>query len=281
LRKLSPTTQPVTHSLTTMAPSGPPAKKADPKAAAAKPKAEKKKEEPRPEDLVPKVEPVNDKDFETRLEKVQENIEKLQVKQKDLNTKIKERSGGKDEHQTQRVELRQQLDKWSALMDDIKAKKDGLTGQIGDAKKEALEMKDSINKMKKTIGYTSEEAIDKRMRDIEYDMSHNVISLKVEKEYMKELAQLKKNRPGVHKVNAMEAGLAGASSSAPIKEQIKALNEEMASYFLEKKKVSEQLKELNELRQKVTGDLPDLIAQREELSKKIQEQIKERNDVRW
>merc|ERR1712107_526781 len=50
--------------------------------------------------------------------------------------------------------------------------------------------------------------------------------------------------------------------------------------FAEKKKVSEQLKELNEARAQQTGDMPDLIKQREALNEKIQAQIKERNAIR-
>merc|ERR1712187_1040493 len=58
------------------------------------------------------------------------------------------------------------------------------------------------------------------------------------------------------------------------------LNEENAMYFLEKKKVSEQLKELNEERAKQTGDMPEFIKQREAINGKIQEKIKERNVIR-
>jgi len=267
-----------------MAPSGPPAAKAKPGAAKpeAKAKAVKKeyKEEPRPEDLIPKVEPPNDKEFETKLEGIQTAIEKLQKEQAELNGKIKERSGGKDEHQQERLALRQELDKWSALMDSIKAKKDAISGQMGEQKQQMISMKTDLNKMKKSIGYGSEVEIDNRMRDIDYKMSHEVITLKVEKELMKELAELKKNRPKVNKVNDLESNLKSDDRGLPLKEQIKSLNEEMAGYFLEKKKVSEKLKELNEARQQQTGDMPDLIAKREGLSKKIQEKIADRNSIR-
>jgi len=264
-----------------MAPSGPPAAKAKPEAKAkAKPEKKERKEEPRPEDLITKVEPPNDKDFEQKLEGIQVAIEKLQKEQAELNGKIKERSGGKDEHQQVRLALRQELDKWSALMDEIKAKKDAISGQMGVQKEQMISMKSDLNKMKKSIGYGSEADIDNRMRDIEFKMSHDVITLKVEKELMKELAELKKSRPKVNKVNDMEANLKSDDRGLPLKEQIKALNEEMAGYFLEKKKVSEKLKELNEARQQQTGDMPDLIAKREGLSKKIQEKIADRNSIR-
>merc|ERR1711879_765302 len=58
------------------------------------------------------------------------------------------------------------------------------------------------------------------------------------------------------------------------------LNEENAMYYAEKKKVQEQLKELSEARTQQTGDLPDLIKKREELSTQIQAKIKDRNAIR-
>lgn len=256
------------------------APKAAGKAESKKPKKEEKKDEPRPEDFIPKVEPVNEKEFETRLEAVQAGIEELQKKQQDLNEKIKGRSGGKDDYQSQRTLLRQELDKWSALMDTIKSQKDALGGQIDEQKRGVLDMKNDLSKMKKSIGYTSEDDIDKRMREIEFKMSHDIISLKEEKAFMKELADLKKNRPKVSKVNDMEASLKSDDRGLNLREQVKALNEEMATYYLEKKRVSEQLKELNESRAKQTGDLPDLFNQREEINKQIQEKIKERQDIR-
>merc|ERR1712160_113942 len=44
--------------------------------------------------------------------------------------------------------------------------------------------------------------------------------------------------------------------------------------------VSEKMKELNEQRALTTGDLPDIIAKRDELQKGIGEKIKERNETR-
>jgi chromosome segregation ATPase len=102
----------------------PKAKPAAAKAKAdAKAKPKKVKEEASPEDIIPKVAKPDPKEYETRLEAVQFDIEGLQKKQSDLNARISERSGGKDDYMSKRNELRAELDKWSGLMDDCKSKK--------------------------------------------------------------------------------------------------------------------------------------------------------------
>merc|ERR1712187_947759 len=106
------------------------------------------------------------------------------------------------------------------------------------------------------------------------------IPLKEEKALLKELSELKKSRPKVAQVKDMEANLQTGDKGLEKKATIKELNEENAMYFLEKKKVSEQLKELNEERAKQTGDMPEFIKPREAINGKIQEKIKERNAIR-
>merc|ERR1719261_2455362 len=116
----------------------PKAKPAAAKAAAkpeakAKAKAEaKKKEEPRPEDLIPKVEMPKKEEYEEKLQAVQDEIEKLQKQQQDLAKRISERSGGKDEYQAKRAELRAELDHWSGLLDECRSKKEGISKALGE-----------------------------------------------------------------------------------------------------------------------------------------------------
>jgi len=207
-------------------------------------------------------------------------IEKLQAEQQALNKKISERSGGKDEYQSKRAELKAQQDHWSAKMDDVKKRKEAITGKIEEDKQAGIQAKQDLQKMKKSIGYGSEAEIDDRIATIEFKLWTTSPSLKEEKAYVKELQELKKSRPKVAQVKTMEASLQSGDRGLGAKATVKELNEENAMYFAEKKKISEQLKELNEERAKVTGDMGDLIKQREEFSTKIQAKIKERNDIR-
>merc|ERR1719379_1283159 len=106
------------------------------------------------------------------------------------------------------------------------------------------------------------------------------MSLKEEKELLKEIADLKKKRPQVSKVNKLEDGLQNRDFGGDLREQIKTINEEVALYRDGKRKVQEKLTELMEERKGQLGDLPKIIEERDAIGKKIAEKVKERNDLR-
>lgn len=266
-----------------MAPKADPKAKAKVQAAKVSPEVMAKmkaKREERPEDAIPKVEMPKKEEFEEKLQAVQDEIDKLQKQQQDLAKRISERSGGKDEYQTKRAELRAELDHWSGLLDGCRERKGAISAQLGEKKAEGQEMKSELNKMKKTIGFTSETEIDERIKAIEFEMHHNSISLKEEKKLMVEIQELKKNRPKVAGIKGLESKIAGDDRGGSLRDQSKAISEEMGRFLEEKRKVSEKLKELNELRKTETGDLPQLFEEREALSGKVRELSGKRNEIR-
>merc|ERR1719277_348736 len=145
---------------------------------------------------------------------------------------------------------------------------------------EGVDMRNSLNKMKKSIGYTSEGDIDERIATIEFKLWTDTLSLKEEKEYLKEIAELKKNRPKVAHVKNMEDSLQNRDLGGNLREQIQTINEEMALYRDGKKKVQEKMTELMESRRDKLGDLDEVMNQRNEIGKKIADKVKERNDLR-
>jgi len=252
------------------------APKADPKAGAKKKKPEKKEEE----DDGPKMEPPNKAEFEAALAEIQTVIDGLQAQQQELGKKISERSGGKDEYFAKRNEYRAQLDEFTAKIDALMEQKQSINKGINDKKAEGMAMKDQLSKMKKSIGYTSEADIDQRIADLEFKMCIESVSLKQEKEYLKEISELKKNRPKVGQVHKMEEGLANRDTGVNLRESIGTINEEMALYRDGKRQVSQKLNELNESRKEQLGDLPKYIEERDALGKKIKEQMDKRNEIR-
>merc|ERR1712187_342528 len=134
-----------------------------------------------------------------------------------------------------------QLDHWSKKMDEVKAKKEAITGKIEEDKQASIQAKNDLQKMKKSIGYGSEAEIDDRIASIEFKLWTTSPSLKEEKAYVKELQELKKSRPKVAQVKSMEENLQSGDKGQSQKDTVKALNEENAQYYAEKKKVSEQL----------------------------------------
>jgi len=253
-----------------------PAAKAEPKAKG-KAKPAKKKEE---EDEGPKMDAPDRATFDAAVAKIQEEIEALQKEQQGLAAQIKERSGGKDEYYTQRAEFKAQLDEFTAKIDELMEQKNGINKAIGDKRQAGQDMKNQLSKMYKNIGYNSEVEIDDRIATIEYEMTTGSLSLKQEKEYLKEISELKKSRPKVTQLNQMQSSLANQDTGAGLKENIGSINEQMALYRDGKRKVQEKLSALNESRKEQMGDLPQLIEKRDGFNQKIQEKIKERNTLR-
>merc|ERR1719416_250269 len=253
-------------------------KAADPKSKASQ--AKEKKKAKAEEDDGPKMEPPNKAEFEAALAEIQTAIDKLQEQQAELGKKISERSGGKDEYFAKRNEFRAQLDEFTAKIDALMARKEEINKGISDKKQEGAEMKNQLGKLKKSIGYTSEADIDQRIAEIEHKMVTESSSLKQEKDYLKEIQELKRSRPKVGQVHKMESSLATRDTGSNLKESIGTINEEMALYRDGKRQVSAKLAELNESRKDQLGDLPKYIEQRTELGKKIQDEMNKRNVLR-
>jgi uncharacterized coiled-coil DUF342 family protein len=251
----------------------------EPKAAAAKSKA-KAKAKAEAADEGPKVEPPSREEFDAAVAKIQEDIDGFEQEKKALTAKISERSGGKDDYYAKRAEFRAQLDEFTAKIDALMAQKGDVNKAMGEKRTEGLEMKNQLNKMKKSIGYTSEADIDERIATIEMKLVTESITLKEEKEYLKEISDLKRNKPKVAQVNQMQDSLATRDSGAGLRQDIGTINEQISLYRDGKKKVSEGLNELNESRKEQMGDVPQLIEKRDALNKKVQEKIAERNTLR-
>mmetsp|Transcript_131991 Transcript_131991/g.422728 ORF Transcript_131991/g.422728 Transcript_131991/m.422728 type:complete len:490 (+) Transcript_131991:67-1536(+) len=263
----------------------PPKGKAEAKAAAApkakaavkaKPKKEKVEEEVETE----KVQ-APDKDLHQEvLNKIQEAIDGFNAQQAELTKTIQARGGGKDDFFTKKSELQAQMSEFQAKINALMERKGEINKALGDKKAEAQESKAELSKMKKSIGYTSETQIDERIAEIEWKMRTDTITLKEEKDYIKEIAELKRSRPQLSKVAKLEDSLAHRDFGGSQKEQLGTMNEEINLYRDGKATVKAKLDELFNGRKEKMGDLPDLMDTRTALGEKIREKIKERNELR-
>merc|ERR1712187_582538 len=171
----------------------------------------------------------------------------------------------------------------SAKMDALMAKKNELNAAMGAQREEGINMKNDLQKMKKSIGYSSEIEIDNRIATIEFKLNTESIPLKEEKKYLLELQELKRNRPKVSKVNKMEDDFTAfkeGTSTADMKATIQEINAAMAKHREEKKGIQEKLGKIREARDAKFGDVPKWFEERKELGEKVQEKIKEKNAVR-
>merc|ERR1740129_803362 len=226
------------------------------------------------------MDPPNKEEFDAAMEEIQKTIEDLQSQQAALAAKISERSGGKDEYFAKRNEYRAQLDEFTKKIDDLVARKEELNKGISEKKQEGADMRNQLSKMKKSIGFTSEAAIDDRIASIDQWLRTETLTLKQEKDYLKEIQELKRNRPKVGQVNKMEDSLNTRDTGANLRDNIGAINEEMALYRDGKRQVSQALAALNESRKEQLGDLPKYIEERDELGKKIKAEMEKRNALR-
>lgn len=253
-----------------------------PNAADAKPKAKGKAKaaKDKDEEEENKVPPPNREEFDAAMEEIQNTIEGLQAQQAELGAKINERSSGKDEYFAKRNEYRAQLDEFTKKIDELMERKAQFNKGINDKKQEGVDMRSQLSKMKKSIGYSSEAAIDDRIADIELWLRTETMTLKEEKDYLKEIQELKKNRPKVGQVSKMEDSLASRDTGSNLRESINTVNEEMALYRDGKRQVSQALSALNEGRKEQLGDLPKYIEERDEIGKKIKAEMDKRNALR-
>lgn len=265
-----------------MAPSGPPAKAASKAAAPAKEdkKKKEKKEKTTEEEEKPKMPAPDEEKYKEKTEKINAEIEKLQTKLKALSAEISERNVGKEGFFEKKQALREELNKHTAVIDALVAEKDGVFKQIGENKEEGKKQRMELNKMKKSMEYTSEEQIADRIRAIDAKMAHSVLTLKEEKELLKEISELKRSRPKLAQVAQMESKVGGFDAAAPLKERTADLKERLNAARDAKKVVSEQYKALMEERDSSQGNLPELFKEREGLNEKIREKIGARNTIR-
>lgn len=248
-------------------------------AAAEKPKKTKKTDTAVEDDANKVVQP-DRAEHEAEVAKVNEVIEGLQKNKAALAQKISERTGGKEEFFSQKLELKSKLDELTKKIDELMGRKQGFNSNITEAKKERVEMGNALTKMKKTIGFKSEQEIDERIASIEFTMSTDTMSLKAEKDLLKEISELKKNRPKVSKVNEMQDKLDNRDTGSNARENIANIQAEINVYRDAKKGVQEQYTTLMEARKAQMGDFEGVIGDMNGISTKIQEQVKQRNELR-
>lgn len=245
-------------------------------------KKEKKEVDPE-EAKIPAVEQPDKKAFDDKLEKLQNKIDSAQAELKKVKEQIGDRSQGNSEFQTKRSELLAKVQAEKEKIDGYMTKKDEIRSAMGLKNTEDANMKKELKDMKKKIGYTDVEQIDKRIKEIEDTMMHSSLTLKDEKKMMLEIAQLKKNKPEVTKYNQMDQALAtqkALSDNSSLKEQLDQINEVMKVHRDRKAELNKEFTELLAERDAQMGNSQEMYGQRDELNNKVKEYIQERNELR-
>jgi len=255
----------------------PPKAKADAKAKA---KGEPKKKQEKEEEEENKLKQPDRDAYQKKLTALQEEIDDLQKEKQRVNDQIGQRSSGKDEFFTQKEAIRAQLNQINEQLDAHDAKKGAIDTDIVKKKQETVDARNQINKMKRSIGYESESAIDERIATIEWKLHHESVSLKEEKKFLQEITELKRNRPKVNQVQSLEHNLNAGRDSGTTKEELNQIGFDMFQLREKRREISKQLKDLVESRSEFMGDVSSYQKQRQDLNDLIKEKIDEKNKVR-
>jgi len=255
----------------------PPKAKADAKAKA---KGEPKKKQEKEEEEENKLKQPDRDAYQKKLTALQEEIDDLQKEKQRVNDQIGQRSSGKDEFFTQKEAIRAQLNQINEQLDAHDAKKGAIDTDIVKKKQETVDARNQINKMKRSIGYESETAIDERIATIEWKLHHESVSLKEEKKFLQEITELKRNRPKVNQVQSLEQNLNAGRDSGTTKEDLNQIGFEMFQLREKRREISKQLKDLVDSRFEFMGDVDSYQTQRQELNALIKTKIEEKNKVR-
>jgi len=245
-------------------------------------KKEKKEVDPE-ESKIPGVEQPDKKAFDEKLQKLQDKIDASQAELKKVKEQINDRSAGNSEFQTKRTELLAKVNAEKDKINGYMTKKEEIRGAMGLKNTEDAKMKNELKDMKKKIGYTDVEQIDRRIKEIDDTMMHSSLTIKEEKKMMDEIKALKKNKPEVTKYNQLEQGLATQkemNNNSSLKEQLDQINEVMKGHRDRKTELNTELTALIQDRDAQMGNSQEMYAQRDELNNKVKECIQERNELR-
>jgi len=215
--------------------------------------------------------------------------EDLKKKKQAMEDKMQSGKGVKDEYFKKRSEISAKIQGFKEKIDACHAEKDKFQAGITEKKGERSQMAADMKKARAALGYKTEEDMDNRMREIEYSLQTDTMPLKKEKDLIKEMSELKRNRPKVAEVNKMGTMLdnfeVGGNKETldTIKKQIRAWMEQKTEVLAERKKLEEEYQgklgestvheDRKQLNEKITGLLEE--------RNKVREAFKEEENKYW
>jgi len=273
----------ITHStpIVAMAPKADAKSKPKPKKEAAKePKKEKKEEVD--ESGAPRVEEPDKKAFEEKQRAIRDKMDTLQKQLKGLSNKIGEKSHGRDDFQQKKSKLLEALTKEGSAIAELKSAKDNIMESLKSANQQAKDAKMDLKKMKSEVKFTTTADIDEKIKQLDFKLVTESLTLQTEKKILEEIKQLKKNKPLVKQVNAKEQmvnEMASVDSSSTMKEKLDIIKKEMDDHFTRKKELSAQLDQLKLEREAQTGDVKGLYDERDGYNNENRALKKELDDL--
>jgi len=258
------------------------APKADSKAKAkAEGKAKAKKEKKEGEEEKPRMEEPDQKAFDEKYNAISAQIDKIKKDQQAISAELSGKNEGKEEFFAEKAKIQNEFNEVKSQMDALYAKKEEIAAALGGKKAERAEMTSELGKLKKSMTYTNEEDIDKRIKQIGEKMSHDSLTIKQEKEFMKEIQDLKKQKPKLQQLAGMQDKASNLDRGGDLVEQRNVINEQLVVLKAQKQEILDRRSKLEEGRKAKQGtDGDGLREKRENFQKKVQELIEKRTALK-
>lgn len=227
------------------------------------------------------------------------NREEFDAQVKELDTKIKANKAIVDEITGKLDKLKEEKEKAGEKKDspeEVKlAELKAATKVLGDARKVLLEQLkkakatrdkqreefDAIRKRTRDMDCNSVEQLDKKIRDLEFKMSTNSLTLREEKTVMSEIRNLNANRKVFSEIDGTKAGR--DKSEALIKEISEKLDEGKKAYEAARAEEDKQFKIVSKQRDAKRGnrsEVPNLIEKRNKARDELNKLYKAINKLR-
>merc|ERR550537_1487059 len=133
--------------------------------------------------------------------------------------------------------------------------------------------------MKSKLQFKTLADIDSEIRNIEYKMQTESLTIKQEKDLMVKIKELKASKPLLSKYEKMEGSM-GPVDTTDMKSSIDEINAQLSEVREAKKLQQAAYSKLIEARQKVMGDVPELFKEREELNGQVRALYRQRQEAR-
>ncbi|PFH38569.1 Brf1p family coiled coil protein [Besnoitia besnoiti] len=223
----------------------------------------------------------NEKEYKGRIDAETKAIDEIKAKINELQQRITSMIGGRDEYNRKKQEMRARLDELQVQMDKYEGERKKLIEAIDSRQKEGLEMKQSVQDMRRKLGFSTTEEIDRRIAALEHSMMTSTLTLKEEKKLLDQIKQLKHNRPLVGKFAGLEAGASSFEETSVV--PLRAMLDEARTKLLElramKREEQEKYFTLVKQRQEATAPGRELIEERDKLSKQMTEHMMKRREI--
>ena len=244
-----------------------------------KTEATKEKKWQKPE----KPEAPDEEAFNASKKVYEDELEGYRSELKKLSEKIDAAQTGKESYEAEKKVLQDAFDSARGKFDELRKKQFDLIDKIKKENEQNKTNRDERRRIDKELGGMgeNEEAIDAKIRALEYKMQTSSMTLKAEKDLMQEIKELKKKKPQMQALAkkkekldedmnvANGAAQAAGEAAKPLDEQIKECRAEIDEAKKEKDARKAELDALREKRQNQRKAVSKEIGEKEEIKGKM------------